>query len=99
MVDVLFYKFQMIYFRRTLVIGWKSKKFVFFGKSRKQTPKRNKKCVHHKIHPSIYIGFFPFHRAIMWPSLVKIQYTELKLLCGNNPVVRNSIYSNGDLDL
>jgi len=30
-----------------------------------------------------YIGFFPFHRGIMWPSLVKIQYTELKLLCGN----------------
>jgi hypothetical protein len=27
----------------------------------------------------------------MWPSLVKIQYTELKL-CGNDPVVRNSIY-------
>ena len=37
-----FYKFQMIYFRRTLVIGWKCKKFVFFGKSRKQTPKRKK---------------------------------------------------------
>ena len=34
----------------------------------------------------------------MWSSLVKIQYTELKL-CGNNPVVKNSIYSNGDLDL
>ena len=34
----------------------------------------------------------------MWPSLVKIQYTELKL-CGNDPVVRNSIYSNGDHDL
>jgi hypothetical protein len=24
-----------------------------------------------------------FHRGIMWPSLVKIQYTELKLSCGN----------------
>jgi hypothetical protein len=36
-----------------------------------------KKCVHHKI------GFFPFHRGITWPSLVKFQYTELKLLCGN----------------
>jgi hypothetical protein len=35
----------------------------------------------------------------MWPSLVKIQYTELKLSCGNDPVVKNSIYSNGDLDL
>ena len=35
----------------------------------------------------------------MWPSLLKIQYTELKLLCGNDPVVKNYIYSNGDLDL
>ena len=45
------------------------------------------------------IGFFPFHRGIMWPSLVKIWYTELKLSYGNDPVVRNYIYSNGDLDL
>ena len=30
-----------------------------------------------------YIGFLPFHRGISWPSLVKIRYTELKLLCGN----------------
>ena len=30
-----------------------------------------------------YIGFFPFHRRIMWPGLVKIRHTELKLLCGN----------------
>jgi hypothetical protein len=35
----------------------------------------------------------------VWSSLEKIQYTELKLLCGNNPVVKNSIYSNSDLDL
>jgi len=34
----------------------------------------------------------------MWPSLVKIQCTELKL-CGNEPVVKKYIYSNGDLDL
>ena len=33
----------------------------------------------------------------MWPSLLKIQYTELKLLCRNDPVVKNSIYSNSDL--
>ena len=46
-----------------------------------------------------YIGFFPFHRGIMWPSLVKIQFTELTLSCGNDPVVRNSIHSNGDLEL
>ena len=46
-----------------------------------------------------YIGLFPFHRGIMWSSLVKIQYTELKLSCGNDPVVKNSIYSNSDLDL
>jgi hypothetical protein len=35
----------------------------------------------------------------MWPSLVKIQYTELNLSCGNDPVVNNYIYSNSDLDL
>jgi hypothetical protein len=34
-----------------------------------------------------YIGFFPFHRGIMWSNLVKIQYAELKL-CGNDPVVK-----------
>ena len=45
------------------------------------------------------IGFFPFHRGIRWPSLVKIQYTELMLSCGNDPVVKNYIYSNSDLDL
>jgi hypothetical protein len=45
------------------------------------------------------IGFFPFHREIMWSSLVKSQYTELKLSCGKDPVVKNSIYNNGDLDL
>jgi hypothetical protein len=46
--------------------------------------------------PYYVIGF---HRAIMWSSLVKIQYTELKLSCGNDPVVKISIYNNGDLDL
>ena len=46
-----------------------------------------------------YRGFFPLHRGIMWPSLLKIQYTELKFLCRNDPIVKNSIYSNGDLDL
>ena len=35
----------------------------------------------------------------MWPSLLKIQYTELKLSCGYDPVVKNYIYSNSDLDL
>jgi hypothetical protein len=35
----------------------------------------------------------------MWPSLVKIQYTELMLSCGKDPVVNNSIYSDGDIDL
>ena len=41
----------------------------------------------------------PLPQGIMWPSLLKIQYTELKLSCGNDPVVNNSIHSNGDLDL
>jgi hypothetical protein len=35
----------------------------------------------------------------MWSSWVKIQYTELNLSCGNDPVVKNYIYSNADLDL
>jgi hypothetical protein len=35
----------------------------------------------------------------LWPSLLKIQYTELKLSCRNDPVVKNSIYRNCDLDL
>jgi hypothetical protein len=35
----------------------------------------------------------------MWSSLVKIQYTELKLSGGNHHVVNNYIHSNGDLDL
>ena len=34
----------------------------------------------------------------MWSSLLKIQYTELKLSCGNDPVVKNYI-RNGDLEL
>jgi hypothetical protein len=29
----------------------------------------------------------------MWPSLVKIQYTELKLSCGNDPVVLDNFSS------
>jgi hypothetical protein len=32
----------------------------------------------------------------MWPSLLKIQYTELKLSCRNDPVVKNYIHSNSD---
>jgi hypothetical protein len=49
--------------------------------------------------PKIY-RVLPFlHGNHMWPSLLKIQYTELKLSCGNDPVVKNYIYSNDDLDL
>ena len=47
-----------------------------------------------------YIGFFPFHRGIMWPSLVKIRYTELKLLCGNLcgcPPARHTLSHNTTL--
>jgi hypothetical protein len=36
---------------------------------------------------------------IFTPSMVKIQCTELKLSCGNDAVVKNSIYINGDHDL
>ena len=35
----------------------------------------------------------------MWSSLLNIQYTELKLSCGNDDAVKNYIYCNSDLDL
>jgi hypothetical protein len=35
----------------------------------------------------------------MWPSLLKIQYTELKVSCGNDPVIKNYICSNSDHNL
>jgi hypothetical protein len=69
-------------------------------------PKKSERWI--LIFTSIYLGlkilqtrnaFFPFHMRIMWPSLVKIQYTELKLSCRKDSVFKNSIYSNGDLDL
>ena len=44
----------------------------------------------------VYINY---QTVIMWPSLEKIQYTELKLSCGEDPVVKNYIYSNSNLDL
>jgi pre-mRNA-processing factor 8 len=68
---------------RSLPVEEQPKQIIVTRKGMLETPK--------------YIGFFPFHRAIMWSSLVKIQYTELKLSCGNDPVVKKSIYSNGDL--
>jgi hypothetical protein len=55
---------------------------------------KNHKLLTSQLFPKINM-FFPFHRGIMWPSLLKIQYTELKL-CGNDPVVKNSIYSKHD---
>ena len=41
----------------------------------------------------------PLPQGYLWPSLFKIQDTELKLSCGNDPVVKNYIYSDSDLDL
>jgi hypothetical protein len=39
-----------------------------------------------------------FSQNLAWKP-VKIEYTELKLSCGNDPGVKYSIYSNGDLDI
>jgi hypothetical protein len=39
-----------------------------------------------------------YYKYNFWQQGVKIQYTELKLSCGNDPV-KNYIYSNGDLGL
>ena len=49
-------------------------------------------------YPKIKI-FFPVHRGITWLRLIKIQIYKIKLSCGNDPVVKNYIYSNADLDL
>jgi hypothetical protein len=46
-----------------------------------------------------YFVMHTFLVVIDLHRLVKIQYTELKLSCGNDPVVKNYIYSNSDLDL
>jgi hypothetical protein len=54
---------------------------------------------------TLYMYFKYFLTFMNWENsdkieiFSKIQYTELKLSCGNDPVVNNSIYSNGDLDL
>jgi hypothetical protein len=80
---------------------WKGKNPIYFGVIRSNvTVTINiifENGLFRRITLVLYIGFF--HRGIMWPSLVNIQYTELKLSCGNDPVVKNYIYSNGDLDL
>jgi hypothetical protein len=51
----------------------------------------------HDNFSSVYLIFTKLDHMIPL-SLVKIQYTELKLSCGNNPVVNNYIYSNSDFD-
>ena len=35
----------------------------------------------------------------MWPSVLNIQYSEPKLLSGNDHVVKHYIHSNSDLEL
>jgi hypothetical protein len=47
----------------------------------------------YRIFDNRVVSAFPFHRGIMWPSMLKIQYTELKLSCGNDPVVKDYSYS------
>jgi hypothetical protein len=61
---------------------WKGKNPIYFGVIRSNVK------VTITINRILTTGSFPFHRVIMWPSLVKIQYTELKLSCGNDPVVK-----------
>jgi hypothetical protein len=63
----------------------------------------NNPVVKNDIYSNSDLNLWPndpkINRVLMWSSLVKIQYTELKLPCGNDPVVKKSIYSNSDLDL
>jgi hypothetical protein len=48
-------------------------------------------------HTRVIIKIYTF--SCSYFGDVKIEYTELKLSCGNDPVVKYSIYSNGDLDI
>jgi hypothetical protein len=61
---------------------WKGKNHIYFG------------VIRSTVKVTVTINRIVDNR---WPRLVKNQYTELKL-CGNDPVVNNSIYSYSDLD-
>jgi hypothetical protein len=55
-------------------------------------------------YESCLLSFYILYKCIVffflsWVVKDRILITELKLSCGNDPVVKNSIYSNGDLDL
>jgi hypothetical protein len=69
-----------------MIALWKGKNPIYFGVI------RSKVKVTVTINRIFEIGLFPFQWEIMWSRLVKNQYTELKLSCGNDPVVKNSIY-------
>jgi hypothetical protein len=84
-----------------MILLWNGKNPIYFGVIRSKVMvtyykynfwQQGRFCM---ITLVLYIGSLP--NLATW-CLVKIQYTELKL-CGNDPVVKNSIYSNGDLDL
>ena len=75
------------------------------------TDMSNKKCVHHKIRPSIqiikrYNGNDPkINRVLPLPQgnhvvkFVKDPIYRTKVICGNDSAVKKYIYSNSDLDL
>jgi hypothetical protein len=48
------------------------------------------------MEPKIY-RVLPLAQGNHVAKFLKIQYTELKLSCGNDHVVKNSIYSNGEV--
>jgi hypothetical protein len=60
-----------------MIALWKGKNPIYFG------------VIRSKVKVTVTINRI----LIMWSSLVKIQYTELKLSCGNDPVVKKFIYS------
>jgi hypothetical protein len=62
---------------------WKGKNSIFLG------------VIKSKVKVTVTINIIFDNRVVS----AEIQYTELKLSCGNDPVVKNSIYSNNDLDL
>jgi hypothetical protein len=63
---------------------WKGKNPIYLG------------VIRLKVKVTVTVNRISDNRIVS--AQVKIQYTELKLSCGND-LVKNFIYNNGDLDL
>jgi hypothetical protein len=76
-----------------MIALWKGKNPIYFGVFTIIPFDNLYRRAYFVMHTFLDILFFKYLFT------VKIQYTELKLSCRNDPVVKKFIYSNGDLDL